>query len=215
MLAEKRFGQLISIEAGLFTSDVARRGPNHYLFDPQQSGRGFFNWLACHWFDLLLYLIDEPVVAVTARIGRFGATPVEVEDGGTAILELTGGAIVTFTGGYWLPRWAGESRWTIRGSDRWVHWEPSRPGTSGAFAIHGPQPQFIAMEETFTLPPDPTPGYGGQRTQQLIRDWLGDACTGSKTCSNTVDSTLATLRLLDVVYEASEKGRRVELLSST
>lgn len=209
MLAEKRFGQLISIEAGLFTSDVARRGPSHYLFDPAHSGRGFFNWLACHWFDLLTYLIDEPVVAVTARVGRFGATPVEVEDGGTAILELAGGALVTFTGGYWLPRWTGESRWTVRGSERWVHWEPSKPGTGGAFAIHGPQPQFIAMEETFTLPPDSTPGYGGQRSQRLIRDWLSDARTGQDTCRNTVGSATATLQLLDAVYQASAEGRRL------
>jgi len=209
MLAEKRFGQLISIEAGLFTSDVARRGSGHYLFDPAQSRRGFFNWLACHWFDLLLFLIDEPIVAVTARVGRFGATPVEVEDGGAAILELAGGALVTFTGGYWLPRWTGESRWTIRGSQRWVHWEPSKPGTGGAFAIHGPQPQFIAMEETFTLPPDSTPGYGGARSHRLIRDWLHDARTGERTCRNTVESALATLQLLDAIYEASDAGRRI------
>jgi predicted dehydrogenase len=210
MVRDGRFGKLISIEAGLFTSDVNRRGPAHYLFDPAQSGGGFFNWLMCHWLDLLLYLFDRPVVGVTARVGQFGATAVEVEDGGTAILELAGDVLATLTGGYWLPRWAGESRWTVRGSERWVHWEPGKAGTGGMFTIFGPQPHFLPMNETFTLPEDRTPGYGGERGLRLVRDWIDSAWTGRSICRNTVDSALATLRLLDLVYRSSAECRRME-----
>jgi hypothetical protein len=76
--------------------------------------------------------------------------------------------------------------------------------------IHGPQPQFMAMEETFTLPPDPTPGYGGQRNVRLVRDWIESATSGQGLCRNTPRSTLATLELLDAIYRASAEGRRVE-----
>ena len=67
--------------------------------------------------------------------------------------------MATFTGGYWHPRWLNDIQWNLRGTQRWVHWDPSRTGTGGVLEIHGPQPQFMAMEETFELPPDDTPGY--------------------------------------------------------
>src|SRR5690606_20022563 len=119
------------------------------------------------------------------------------------------GGIATFVGGYWLPRWTGESRWSFRGRDRWVHWEPGRAGTGGVLEIHGPQPQFDAMDETFVQPEDKTPGYGGQRAVASLSDWIDAARAGGRPCRNTPQSMLATLSLLDTVYEASREGRRV------
>ena len=210
MIAEGRFGKLISIEASLFTSDVNRRGPSHYLFDSGASGRGFFNWLGCHLLDLLPYITGDEVKAVTARVGTFGAVNVEVEDGGTIILEMASGTLVTVMGGYWLPRWTGENRWAFRGSQRWIHWDASRPGTGGVLEIHGPQPQFHAMEETFSLPADSTKGYGGIRGVRLIQDWLDAAHGRHNRCRSTIASCLALLRLLDRIYQSSAEGRRIE-----
>lgn len=210
MVAEGRFGKLISVEMTYFTSDVRRRGPDHWVFDRATSIGGFFSWLACHWLDLLLYITGQSVVAVTSRVGVFGATPTEMEDGGTAIFELSGGGLATFIGGYWLPRWTGESFWNLRGSERWVHWDPSRPGTSGVLEIHGPKPQWDAMEEVFELPPDHTPGYGGYRTVNLLTDWLAACRDRQRACRNTLESTVATLELIDLVYQSSKEGRRIE-----
>jgi predicted dehydrogenase len=211
MVRDGRFGKLISIEMTLVSSDVARRGPSHYLFDRQVSARGFFNWLACHWLDLLPYITGERITAVTARLGNFGETPSPVEDGGAAILELSGGGLATLVGGYWLPRWLTEGHWTIRGAKRWVRWDPNAPATGGLFEIHGPQPQFHAMEETFTLPRDSTPGYGGMRTVELLRDWIAEARGEKGRCRCGVGSTLEVLRLLDTIYRASEEGIRATL----
>jgi predicted dehydrogenase len=209
MVAEGRFGKLSSVEMSFVTSDVRRRGPDHYLFDPKISGSGFLNWLGCHYLDLLPYVTGQRVVGVTARLGVFGATPTQVEDGGTVILDLSGGGLATFTGGYWLPRWAGESGWAIRGTERWVHWHPTRPQTSGVLEIHGPQPQWHAMEETFTIAADNTPGYGGMRGVRLVADWL-DAIRSGAACRNTPESTRTTLAILDAAYESSRTARRVE-----
>lgn len=86
-----------------------------------------------------------------------------------------------------------------------------RAGTGGRFRIHGPQPQFHTMEETFDLPPDRTPGYGGAKGAAAVRDWLA-ACRGEvPACRNTVDSALATLRVIDAAYRSSDEGRRVSL----
>ncbi|MBG89702.1 MAG: hypothetical protein CMO80_22770 [Verrucomicrobiales bacterium] len=210
MIADGRFGKLISLEMTFVTSDVKRRDPGHYLFDREMNGGGFFNWLACHYLDLLLYVTGQAITGVTARTGTFGTTPVDVEDGGAAMLDLAGGGMATFIGGYWLPRWANEAHWTIRGSERWVHWDPARPGTGGVLEIHGPQPQWNAMEETFELPMDNTPGYGGRRALNAVRDWLDAARSGGRPCRNTPQSTVEALELIDTIYRSSETETRIQ-----
>lgn len=210
MLQQGAFGQLISVEMTFVTSDIKRRGGEHYLFDPAASRDGFFSWLACHWLDALLYVTGRAVVSVTARTGLFGAHAVKVEDGGVAILDLEGGGIATFLGGYWLPRWAGESKWAIRGSQRWVHWDANRKGTNGVLEIHGPQPQWHAMEETFATPEDKTPGYGGIRGRLLVEDWLDCIKTGRRDNRNTARPMLAVLELIDTIFQSSREGRRIE-----
>ena len=209
MCRERRFGNLISVEMTYATSDVSRRDPGHYLFDAEQSGGGFFNWLACHHLDLLQYVTGEAITGVTARVGTFGGTETEVEDGGSALLDLAGGGLATFTGGYWHPRWMNDVQWTLRGTQRWVHWAPDRAGTGGALDIHGPQPQFMAMDEVFEMPPDTVGGYGGQKMVDLLRDWIHCAREGGD-CRNTPESTTATLEIIDAIYEASEQARRVD-----
>lgn len=211
MVADGRFGRLIHVEMSFVTSDARRRGEDHWLFDPTISGGGFFHWLGCHWLDLLLYVTNQSVVGVTARLGAYGASAVSVEDGGAVILELEGGALATLTGGYWLPRWAGASRWTLHGTERWVHWEPARPGTGGALEIHGPKPQWDAMDETFALPPDAAPGYGGSKGIAAVADWLAAARSGGgpRAGRNTPGSTAAVLTLLDLIGQSSREGRRL------
>ena len=210
MMADGSFGKLISLEMTWTTSNVFRRDPGHYLFDPKDSGPvGFFNWLGCHHLDLLSYVTSQTVTGVTARVGNFGGTPIDMEDGGSAILDLSGGGLATFTGGYWHPRWLNDIQWNLRGTQRWVHWDPSRTGTGGVLEIHGPQPQFMAMEETFELPPDDTPGYGGKAMVALLRDWVRCAHEGGD-CRNTPESVVAVLETIDRIYESSRSGRRVE-----
>lgn len=210
MVAEGRFGKLINIEMSFTTSDARRRGAEHYLFNAEKSGSGFFSWLGCHQLDVLPYVTGRSIEAVTARVGTYGATPTTVEDGGAVILELAGGGLATLVGGYWLPRWAGEIRWTVYGTERWVHWLPTKPGTGGELQIHGPQPQWHAMEETFTMTPDKTPGYGGARGVLLVEDWLSAIRTG-RDCRNTPESAVTLLRVLDAIHESSAGGRRVEI----
>ncbi len=210
MVRDGRFGKMISVEMSWVTSDVARRGRDHYLFERETSGAGFFNWLACHWIDLLMYITGEPIACVMARTGTFGDTATDVEDGGAVIFDLAGGALATFVGGYWIPRWTSECRWTIRGSERWVHWDPLADGGASILTIHGPQPQFQAMDETFSLPPDATSGYGGSRSVALVRDWIAAARGGENSCRNSAESLLAVLEVVDRIYESSTSGRRVE-----
>ena len=51
-------------------------------------------------------------------------------------------------------------------------WRFNDTRTGGEFRVHGPQPHFHSMEETFTLPADTTPGYCGTRGVRTLRDWI-------------------------------------------
>jgi predicted dehydrogenase len=210
MIADGQFGKLIHIDMKFVTVDVKRRDPGHYLFDVKQSQRGFFNWLACHHVDLLSFVTGLELVGVTAKLGRYGATDSKLDDGGTAIFELEGNVLATFTGGYWLPRWEGISQWSLYGSERWVHWHPTFPNTSGRLEIHGPKPHWFAMEDNYDSMPDSTPGYGGSRGMALVSDWLQSMQTGDP-CRNSPESLVKTLRWMDAVYQASDSGQRVSL----
>lgn len=211
MVADRQFGRLISIEMSWATTDVRRRDPDHYLFDPQQSGGGFLNWLGCHWLNLLPFITGQTVTAVTGRLGNYGETPLDMDDGGAAILELEPQTLATFQGGYWLPRWTGEMRWTLRGTQRWLHWDAARAGTGGVFEIHGPQPHFHPMDETFVFPVDPTPGYGGASGRALVRDWLAAIRGEPVTLRCDLESTCQTLSLMNAISESSRTGQRVRL----
>jgi len=210
MAEQGAFGKIISVEMTFVTSDVVRRGADHYLFDPQASGSGFFSWLACHWIDTLFYVTGQTVVGVTARTGVFGEVPTNVEEGGVAILDLASGGIATFLGGYWHPRWVGESRWAIRGSQRWLHWDAAPKGAAGLLQIHGPQPQWFALEESFAVPEDKTPGYGGKKGFLLVQDWLDCIKSGRRDNRNPIRPTIATLEVLDLIHQSSREGRRIE-----
>ena len=147
--------------------------------------------------------VEEDAQLVVGAIETDPYRPLEIEP---AILELSGGGLATFTGGYWLPRWAGESSWSLRGSERWVNWQPAQ----SRLEIHGPQPQWYATEELFEYTVDDIVGYGGRPGLELVRDWVAAAREERRVCRNTPETHLATFELLDAIYLSSREGRRVE-----
>ena len=152
------------------------------------------------------WILDPKAQRAAAHMPRIFSGPKAREDA-----QATAAFLATLTGGYWLPRWTSEWRWTIRGSERWVAWDPNRAGTGGAIEIHGPQPQFHAMEEVFTLPPDPTRGYAGRRCLALLREWIANANGSPISARTTPESAIATLELVDAIQRSSREGRRIAI----
>ena len=186
MVKNKQFGKLIALENTSVTTDIRLRNPAHYLFNPTENAMsegegGYFSWLGCHNLDMVMYLTGQRVVGVTAVVGKFGAHQAPVEDGGTVILELSEGTLVTvssvahcqpirqlqpysyllltrvcwpqLTGGYYIPSRRGETSWSVRGSERWVHWR------GDSLEIHGTNPQWehLAVDEVYDVDPRATP----------------------------------------------------------
>ena len=57
------------------------------------------------------------------------------------------------TGGYYIPSRRGETSWSVRGSERWVHWR------GDSLEIHGTNPQWehLAVDEVYDVDPRATP----------------------------------------------------------
>ena len=171
---------------------------------------GFFSWLACHWLDTLFYVTGRAVVGVTARTGVFGAVPTQVEDGGVAIFDLEGGGIATFLGGYWHPALG----------RRKPLGHPRQP----AVGPLGRRPQRNRRRARNPRPAAAVARDGGRvhaaRGQDarlrrpegllLVQDWLDCIRTGRRDNRNTARGMLATLELIDAIYQSSREGRRIE-----
>jgi predicted dehydrogenase len=65
------------------------------------------------------------------------------------------------------------------------------------------------MEDVYSTPEDKSPGYGGRRGQLLVQDWLDCIRTGRRDNRATARGTLATLELIDAIFQSSREGKRV------
>jgi predicted dehydrogenase len=95
MVADQQFGKVISLENISATTDVYLRNSSHYLFDPVENNYpagsgGYFSWLGCHNLDMIRFVSGDKIVGVTARVGVYGETATDVEDGAAKSIEICG-----------------------------------------------------------------------------------------------------------------------------
>lgn len=118
-------GDMWAFEAKWITSQVALRGPGNWLFKDEVAGGGILAWLACHWIDLLAYLLG-PAVEVAAMVDTRCGEDIDVEDTASVILKLASGAVGTLRAGYAHRPFAGYDEQDIsislEGSAGSVYW---------------------------------------------------------------------------------------------
>jgi len=197
------FGRLYGLQILLLTSTVRDRGSQHFLFNKSISGGGMFHWLGCHSIDLALLFFGHDVEAVTAWVGTIGGSPVDVEDGGSAVIEFRNGAVAALTCGYYLR--AGATKWTyvLEGEEGWAEWVlPSEEVRLLSVRETGGKEQTLRFEA-----PD-VPGYGGALGLELVRNFVEAVRNDGETVCTALDA-LRVLKIIEAVYESSSSGRRV------
>jgi hypothetical protein len=65
------------------------------------------------------------------------------------------------------------------------------------------------MEDVYTAPADSKIGYGGDKGFALVADWLDCIRTHRRDTRNGAKEMLATLELIDAIYESSRRCCRV------
>jgi predicted dehydrogenase len=199
-------GRLYSMETRMLASSVVSRGPENYLFKKAVSGGGFFNWLGCHWLDLMNYLAGEHPTAVTAHVATQTPAAIDVEDMGVTILEYPSGLVASLHAGY---VWGGGKDLFVglRGEQGRVHWDASED----RFQAVSNAIQWRHMpDRTFPFQVDKSYGYSGEVTGALIADWL-DAIRDRRPTHSSPANNVRVLETIDAIYASSETGRRVSL----
>ncbi len=205
LIQEGVLGKIYSVETKMIASFIGspkllHRRVDHYLFKKDISGGGFFNWLAVHWLDLLLFFLDSEVVSVAAVIDNVTGKPIDVEDGGVAVMRFANGALVSLHCGYYISE-GYETSFNIHGSQGWVRWEPYKPDLQVFSTV---QDWEAAPERRFSYSLKGIYGIGP------LRDWM-TAIREDRQTVNTAENALRVLEVVDAIYESSAKGRRINV----
>jgi len=205
LIREGVLGKIYSVETKMITSFVGSPQPphrniDHYLFKKDISGGGFFNWLAVHWIDLLLFFLDSEVVSVAAIVDNVASKPMDVEDGGVAVMRFANGALVSLHCGYYIPE-GYETSFNIHGSQGWIRWEPFKPD------LH-----VFSTIQDWKAAPEKRISYSLKAIYNLgfLREWM-TAIREDRQTVNTAENALRVLEIVDAIYESSAKGKRIDV----
>ncbi len=204
LVAAGRLGPLITAEAVFAASSVRLRDPANPLFDPVQAGGGILSWLGIHDLDCLLWLVDEPVVEVSAMTGRVGSPGLAVEDVASVALRFAGGAVGTVHHAYALPARGYRSRLALRGLDGSIEL-----GLDDSLVLLSAGADGFVHEEQTMFEVPPAPGYGASG-RAAVRDLLDSIREGREPQANG-DALVNALELIDAAYESARSGRHVTL----
>lgn len=207
------FGDIRAVEARMVTSQLGRfRDPSGYVYQSGPSRGGILQWLGCHTFDLLQFVLGEPVARVNAQTA-YGADGVDVEDGATVQFELSeSGALGTLQAGYYDREY--DTYVGIHGSGGRAAWSGSdTPADRDRLELDSYTDWPVAPRRTIDYDYDDAPGYGGTIGLDYMRNFL-DTVEGRDAdpeLNATIHDSLAVLRVLDAVYESAETDDWVAL----
>ena len=211
-------GRILGVESRMVTSQVRYRDPEtSYLFRREAAGSGILSWLGCHIIDMVLYLMGERIVEVSAMLGNQNPEPIEVEDTGLLVFRFSDGAMGTLYAGYHL---AGPERdvWDmfigLRGADGYaslpLH-SPGVPSSEDRSVIYSQAPTWVTggrREQNFEIPE--APGYGGVMAEQLFSAFLRAGRAG-ELAPSPIEDAVHVLEIVEAAKESSETGHVVRI----
>lgn len=208
------FGEVRSLFARFVASGLSHRDTSHYLFDDEASRGGILQWLGVHWIDLVPWILDDPIVRVTARRTQ-GTADVDVEDGMDLQFETESGALGMLQSGYFLREGRYDTAIDIYGADGRASWDPMGR-TFGfddetALELDSEDDAWASSpRRTITYDYEPTPGYGGRWGLAFMRSFL-DARAGDGRVGADLGDALRVLRVLDAAYRSADEDRPVRV----
>jgi len=99
------FGELRAFEAQLIKNKLAARlrsdRQSDFLYAREDARGGILQWLGCHYLDLFEWVLDDPIVRVSAQLS-YGVDAVDTETGALVQRETESGAHGCLQLGYYL-----------------------------------------------------------------------------------------------------------------
>lgn len=208
LLRSGAIGDVWSFTAHWITSQVALRGAQNWLFHREFSAGGILPWLACHWIDLLRFVLQAEVTEVMAMVATQCDEDIDVEDTAAVIMRFDQGAIGTVRAGYALnpfPEYEttdlylqfegsrGGLTWYVRGSDAGYLLRSSHPDHAGVQRVQAPPPAAATGR-----------GYAADFWSAFLAAW-----SERRRPPATAHDALAVLRVIEAAYRSSAEGVKV------
>ena len=180
-------------------------GPGTWFFDKKAAVMGVLADLGIHKTDLIQYILDDTITAVTARISTIDkkyadGTPIGVDDTAICIFEMAGGAVGTMV-----------ASWTFYGQE-----DNSTIiyGSKGLMRIYDDPACSIKVfmkdgsEKTLDIDRIQT---NDNQTKSGVMDAFIDALERGVQPPVSADTVLTAMRAIFGALESSDKGARVEV----
>ena len=225
-IAEGVLGRVFCFDIRMVTTsaEVRTRDPQFaWLFEKKRSGGGILIWLGCHYVDLVRFILQREVVAVSAVTARLTGARSDVEDVASVSLVLDDGSVGTLHCAYVMPAGlpdAYDTGLSVWGSEGDVTWEKIVGGANPTVrlrSVHGGSagaspslarcPERVIQYKDKLVPQ----AYGGtQLAVDYFRDMLHRLAAGEDHIVTGRDA-LKVLEICEAAYRSAETGHRVEL----
>ncbi len=204
LIEDGLLGNLVSAEIWHQSRNVPLRGPEHWMFQRDQTGGGMVHWLGVHWIDQMLFLNGGPLTDLTAMLDT-RASGIDVEDTAAITLRFADRMIGSIACGYVLDGTPDQVSLRIHGDKGWVVWQNDNP----EITVHSSDARWKSdPQRTLRFELSPFGGYGGAMGRAHMEDFLA-AARGDAPVGAGARHILGILLILDAIQEADRTGCRV------
>lgn len=197
------FGNIRGVELRMVTSQLSYRDLSDYVYHQQQSRGGILQWLGCHYIDMIQWMLDENITAVSARTSHW-TEEVNVEDGAIAQFEMESGTLGTLQAGYYDREY--DTYIGLHGSDGRGVWSATdTPAEKDRFQLESYDGSTTVQHQTTNYEYRSEPGYGGAPGYDYMQSFI-NLCQGNGEGGlvASVDDALQVLKVLDAAYKSAE-----------
>jgi predicted dehydrogenase len=206
LIEDGLLGNLVSAEIWHQSRNVRLRGPEHWMFQRDQTGGGMVHWLGVHWIDQMLFFNGGELTELTAMLDT-QADEIDVEDTAAITLRFANRMIGSIACGYVLDGTPDQVSMRLHGDKGWVIWQNDSP----EITVHSSDARWrSAPQRTLRFELSPFAGYGGAMGRAHMEDFLA-AARGDAPVGSGARDILRILRILDAVQESNRIGCRVRL----
>jgi predicted dehydrogenase len=186
-----------------------------WLFDKARSGGGILLWLGCHYIDLIRFVLQREIVAVSAMTSRLTTAATDVEDVASVSFQLHDGIVGTLHCAYVMPKGFKQlydTSFAVYGSDGDATWSPviGMNPTLRVRSLHGEWARCPERTIQYEEIPEPKAYCGTRLAVHFFRDMLESLTTGKDFITVGADA-VKVLEICEAAYRSAETGQRIEL----
>ena len=207
-------GRIVGGEARCAAGRLTRYidGQSPWMLQKARSGGGPMYNLGVHWIDLMRWMLQDEVVAVSGQNVKVN-TQYDIEDNSFAHLRFGKGAVVALDISYTVPDafpYGRDLYISLRGTKGVVSWAPAYEGQKDVVQMCSDDPAWSGSpRRTAEFELEAVKGYSGYMGREYVKAFLGAIRTNTEP-PITGEDGVAALRVVESVYRSAAEQKWVE-----